>query len=116
MSEKKKEGYDSWSYGQEKKKEAITMMAIYDYPNAIIAERQASIIVCVSDSGGMAVFGERKHDISHIWRVYDYDAKLFHVPAKQVWRCWICRIWASTHLLKELSKMLHALLQKAELK
>lgn len=43
---------------KKKKKEPITMMAIYDYPNAVIAERTGIDIVCVSDSGGMAVFGK----------------------------------------------------------
>ncbi len=43
---------------KKQRKEPITMMAIYDYPNAVIAERTGIDIVCVSDSGGMAVFGK----------------------------------------------------------
>lgn len=43
---------------KKKNKQPITMMAIYDYPNAVIAERTGIDIVCVSDSGGMAVFGK----------------------------------------------------------
>jgi len=43
----------------EKKKKGvpITQMAIYDYPSAILADRVGIDILCVSDSGGMALFG-----------------------------------------------------------
>ena len=43
----------------EKKKQGIpiTQMAIYDYPSAILADRVGIDILCVSDSGGMALFG-----------------------------------------------------------
>jgi 3-methyl-2-oxobutanoate hydroxymethyltransferase len=58
MSEKKKKVTIPDLMDKKKRKEAITMMAIYDYPNAIIAERTGVDIVCVSDSGGMAVFGK----------------------------------------------------------
>jgi 3-methyl-2-oxobutanoate hydroxymethyltransferase len=43
----------------EKKRQGIpiTQMAIYDYPAAILADRVGIDILCVSDSGGMALFG-----------------------------------------------------------
>lgn len=46
-------------YLNEKKKrgEAITQLAVYDYPNAIVADRVGMDILCVSDTGGMVLFG-----------------------------------------------------------
>ncbi|MHB8621386.1 MAG: 3-methyl-2-oxobutanoate hydroxymethyltransferase, partial [Chloroflexota bacterium] len=43
----------------EKKKrgEPITQLAVYDYPSAILADRQGIDILCVSDTGGMVLFG-----------------------------------------------------------
>jgi 3-methyl-2-oxobutanoate hydroxymethyltransferase len=43
----------------EKKKrgEPIVQLAVYDYPNAIIADRVGVDILCVSDTGGMVLFG-----------------------------------------------------------
>jgi 3-methyl-2-oxobutanoate hydroxymethyltransferase len=43
----------------EKKKQGIpiTQMAVYDYPTAILADRVGIDILCVSDTGGMALFG-----------------------------------------------------------
>ena len=58
MEEKKKKVTIPYLNEKKRKKEQITMMAIYDYPNAVIAERTGIDIVCVSDSGGMAVFGK----------------------------------------------------------
>jgi 3-methyl-2-oxobutanoate hydroxymethyltransferase len=58
MKEQKKKVTIPYLMEKKKKKEQITMMAIYDYPNAIVAERTGIDIVCVSDSGGMAVFGK----------------------------------------------------------
>lgn len=44
---------------QEKKKkgESIVQLAVYDYPNAIVADRVGVDILCVSDTGGMVLFG-----------------------------------------------------------
>lgn len=43
----------------EKKKrgEPITQLAVYDYENAIVADRCGIDILCVSDTGGMVLFG-----------------------------------------------------------
>lgn len=43
----------------EKKKrgEPITQLAVYDYANAIVADRVGIDILCVSDTGGMVLFG-----------------------------------------------------------
>src|SRR5438552_781377 len=39
------------------RKEPITMLAVYDYPTSIIADRIGMDILCTSDSGGMVLFG-----------------------------------------------------------
>jgi 3-methyl-2-oxobutanoate hydroxymethyltransferase len=41
------------------KGEAIVQMAIYDYRSAVIADRLGIDILCVSDSGGMILFGHK---------------------------------------------------------
>jgi 3-methyl-2-oxobutanoate hydroxymethyltransferase len=40
-----------------KKKEPIVQLAVYDYENAIVADRLGIDILCVSDTGGMVLFG-----------------------------------------------------------
>jgi len=40
-------------------KEQIVQMAIYDYRSAVIADRQDIDILCVSDTGGMILFGHK---------------------------------------------------------
>ena len=42
---------------KKKKKEPIVQLAVYDYENAIIADRLGIDILCVSDTGGMVLFG-----------------------------------------------------------
>jgi len=42
---------------KKKNKEPITQLAVYDYENAIIADRTGVDILCVSDTGGMVLFG-----------------------------------------------------------
>jgi len=42
---------------KKKKGEPITQIAVYDYENAIIADRLGMDILCVSDTGGMVLFG-----------------------------------------------------------
>ncbi len=37
--------------------EPITMLAVYDYPTSIIADRIGIDILCTSDTGGMVLFG-----------------------------------------------------------
>ena len=37
--------------------EQIVQMAIYDYRSAVIADRLGIDILCVSDTGGMILFG-----------------------------------------------------------
>ncbi|MCL4490743.1 MAG: 3-methyl-2-oxobutanoate hydroxymethyltransferase [Nitrospirae bacterium] len=58
MKEQKKKVTIPYLMEKKRKSDQITMMAIYDYPNAVVAERTGIDIVCVSDSGGMAVFGK----------------------------------------------------------
>ena len=42
-----------------KKREPIVQLAVYDYETAIIADRVGIDILCVSDTGGMILFGHR---------------------------------------------------------
>jgi len=42
-----------------KKNEAIVQMAVYDYRSAVVADRLGIDILCVSDTGGMVLFGHR---------------------------------------------------------
>ena len=42
---------------KKKRKEPITQLAVYDYENAIVADRVGVDILCVSDTGGMVLFG-----------------------------------------------------------
>ena len=39
--------------------EQIVQMAIYDYRSAVIADRLGIDILCVSDTGGMILFGHK---------------------------------------------------------
>jgi 3-methyl-2-oxobutanoate hydroxymethyltransferase len=40
-----------------KRREPIVQLAVYDYPNAVVADRVGIDILCVSDTGGMVLFG-----------------------------------------------------------
>ena len=40
-----------------REKEQIVQLAVYDYRNAVIADRLGVDILCVSDTGGMVLFG-----------------------------------------------------------
>ncbi|HEV2169756.1 MAG TPA: 3-methyl-2-oxobutanoate hydroxymethyltransferase, partial [Candidatus Binatus sp.] len=42
---------------KKKRKEPIVQLAVYDYENAIVADRLGIDILCVSDTGGMVLFG-----------------------------------------------------------
>lgn len=42
---------------KKKKGEQITQLAVYDYTNARVADRLGMDILCVSDTGGMVLFG-----------------------------------------------------------
>lgn len=44
-------------FEKKKRGEPIVQLAVYDYPNAIIADRVGVDILCVSDTGGMVLFG-----------------------------------------------------------
>ena len=44
---------------KKKKGEPIVQLAVYDYETAIIADRVGIDILCVSDTGGMVLFGHR---------------------------------------------------------
>lgn len=46
-------------YEKKKRGEPITQLAVYDYENAIVADRLGIDILCVSDTGGMVLFGHR---------------------------------------------------------
>lgn len=45
-------------FEKKKRGELITQLAVYDYPNAVVADRAGMDILCVSDTGGMVLFGE----------------------------------------------------------
>ena len=47
---------------KKKKGEPIVQLAVYDYETAIIADRVGIDILCVSDTGGMVLFGH-EHDL-----------------------------------------------------
>lgn len=42
---------------KKRKSQPITQLAVYDYENAIVADRVGIDILCVSDTGGMVLFG-----------------------------------------------------------
>lgn len=42
---------------KKKRREQIVQLAVYDYPNAVVADRVGIDILCVSDTGGMVLFG-----------------------------------------------------------
>ena len=42
-----------------REKEQIVQLAVYDYRNAVIADRLGVDILCVSDTGGMVLFGHK---------------------------------------------------------
>lgn len=42
---------------KKKRREPITMLAVYDFPTAIVADQLGFDILCTSDSGGMVLFG-----------------------------------------------------------
>ena len=42
---------------KKKKGEPIVQLAVYDYETAIVADRVGIDILCVSDTGGMVLFG-----------------------------------------------------------
>lgn len=44
-------------FEKKKKGEKITQLAVYDYANARVADRLGMDILCVSDTGGMVLFG-----------------------------------------------------------
>ena len=46
-----------------KKGEPIVQLAVYDYETAIIADRVGIDILCVSDTGGMVLFGHESDDL-----------------------------------------------------
>ena len=48
---------------KKKKGEPIVQLAVYDYETAIIADRVGIDILCVSDTGGMVLFGHESHDV-----------------------------------------------------
>ena len=42
-----------------REKEQIVQLAVYDFRNAVIADRLGVDILCVSDTGGMVLFGHK---------------------------------------------------------
>jgi 3-methyl-2-oxobutanoate hydroxymethyltransferase len=44
-------------YEKKARKEPISMLAVYDYPTSIIADRIGIDVLCTSDTGGMVLFG-----------------------------------------------------------
>ena len=51
--------------------EQIVQMAIYDYRSAVIADRLGIDILCVSDTGGMILFGHKSTDCIFILFIAD---------------------------------------------
>lgn len=45
--------------GKMKRGEPITQLAAYDYRTAVVADRLGMDILCVSDTGGMILFGHQ---------------------------------------------------------
>lgn len=64
-------------YLMEKKarKEPISMLAIYDYPTSIIADRIGIDVLCTSDTGGMVLFGHESTE------TVSYEEVLFMTQA-----------------------------------
>lgn len=64
-------------YLMEKKarREPISMLAVYDYPTSIIADRIGLDVLCTSDTGGMVLFG---HDSTE---TVSYEEVLFMTQA-----------------------------------
>ena len=54
-----------------KKGEPITQLAAYDYRTAVVADRLGIDILCVSDTGGMILFGHQEHGLSELRRSHD---------------------------------------------
>ena len=48
--------------------EAIVQMAVYDYRSAVVADRLGIDILCVSDTGGMILFGHRSTGLGQLRR------------------------------------------------
>jgi len=44
-------------FEKKKRGEQITQLAVYDFTNAMVADRMGMDILCVSDTGGMVLFG-----------------------------------------------------------
>ena len=44
-------------FEKKKRGEQITQLAVYDFANAVVADRVGMDILCVSDTGGMVLFG-----------------------------------------------------------
>lgn len=44
-------------FEKKKRGEQITQLAVYDFTNAVVADRMGMDILCVSDTGGMVLFG-----------------------------------------------------------
>ena len=51
---------------KKKKSEPIVQLAVYDYENAIVADRSASTSCASSDTGGMVLFGHEIDDVGDV--------------------------------------------------
>jgi 3-methyl-2-oxobutanoate hydroxymethyltransferase len=56
-TEKRKKVTIPQLFEKKKRGEPIVQLAVYDYENAIVADRVGVDILCVSDTGGMVLFG-----------------------------------------------------------
>ena len=55
--------------------DAITQMAVYDYRTAVVSDRLGMDILCVSDTGGMILFGHQSTvTVSFDEVMMDFDA------------------------------------------
>lgn len=87
-------------FDKKKRGEPIVQLAVYDYENAIVADRVGVDILCVSDTGGMVLFGHEdttsvsfeevlfmaqavKRGSRYGLRMVDMPYMSFHISAQQ---------------------------------
>ena len=66
--------------------EQIVQMAIYDYRSAVIADRLGIDILCVSDTGGMILFGHKSTVTVTFRPLLSHAAPGFHWKSSKVTR------------------------------
>ena len=76
--------------------EQIVQMAIYDYRSAVIADRVGIDILCVSDTGGMILFGHPDTTSVSVRRGHDAWPRPSTGARSTASGWWTCRTGAST--------------------